>query len=241
MLSKSEGLVLRYLNYSETSIIAIVLTRESGLLSFYVKGAKKSRAKFRLAIFEPLTIVELVYYKKESTNLHFIKELTCKEPYKGIPSNLAKTAVSLFLAEILLAALKQSESTPIMYDYIRNALCFLDKTEEGVANFHLVFLMQLTRHLGFFPHNNFDAKNCYFSIKEGCYIPCKQDSQPCLDKESSEVFWKVCMAGLEDANHLEIDPATRKLFVEKIVEFYGFHLQGMKEIKSHKVLEEVLR
>ncbi len=239
MLSKSEGLVLHYLNYSETSIIVSVLTREAGLLSFYVPGAKKTRAKFRLAMFEPLTILDLVYYKKDSSNLQYIKELVLKEPYKTIPSDIVKTTVSLFLAEVLLAVLKQSESTPGMYDSIKNSLCLLDKTQEGVSNFHLSFLMQLTGHLGFFPRSNFDDKNCYFSLKEGFYLPREQDGRVCLDRKNSEIFWLICMTSIEESNQIKIDSSTRKFLMEKIIEYYSIHLQGIKEIRSHKVLEAV--
>lgn len=240
MLSKSEGLVLHYLHHSETSIIANVLTREAGLQSFYVRGAKKARAKFRLAMFEPLTALDMVYYKNDSGSLQYIKELNCREPYKTIPSAIVKTTVALFLAEVLLAVLKKSESTPCMYDYIKDSLVLLDKTEGNLSNFHIVFLMQLTKHLGFFPRNNFDEKNCFFSLKEGFYFPLEDNGQHCLNREFSKVFWQVCTSELEDSNKITVGQSTRSVLIEKIIEYYTLHLQGLKEIKSHKVLESVL-
>jgi len=240
MLSKSEGLVLHHFNYSETSVIVRVLTREAGLQSFLVPGAKKPRAKLRLAMFEPFTVLDLVYFKKGTDRLQYIKEASCPEPYKNISSNIIKTTISLFLAEVLLAVLKQSESTPDMYDYVKESLMLLDKTDERISNFHLVFLMALTKHLGFFPRNNFDEKNCYFSLTEGFYLPCEQDGQNCLNKEESHCFWDICQSSLENLQNLTIDSSKRKALLDKVIEYYALHLQGMKEIKSHKVLEAVL-
>jgi len=240
MLSKSQGLVLHHFNYSESGVIVRVFTREAGLQSFLVQGARKPRAKIRLAMFEPLTMLDIVYYKKDSGSLQFIKEVACHEPYKSIPSNIVKTTVALFLAEMLLAMLNQSESTPSMYDFVRDSLNLLDQTQDSISNFHLVFLMELTKHLGFFPRNNYDERNCYFSLKEGFYLPMEKDGHNCLNKEESLCFWQICSSVVENTTGLPIGSLMRKVLMGKIIDYYAFHLQGIQEIKSHKVLEAVL-
>jgi DNA repair protein RecO (recombination protein O) len=240
MLSKTQGLVLHHFNYSESAVIARVFTREGGLQSFLVQGARKPRSKIRLAMFEPITLVDLVYYKKDAGGLQYIKEVACPEPYKTIPANVVKTTLALFLSEFLLAVLKQSESTPNMFDFVKRSFSLLDQTSDSISNFHLVFLIELSKHLGFFPRNNYDEKNCYFSLKEGFYLPMKIDNHNCLNQEESLCFWNICSSDIQSSSKLTMGSSLRKVMVEKIIEYYTLHLQGIKEIKSHKVLEAVL-
>jgi DNA repair protein RecO (recombination protein O) len=136
--------------------------------------------------------------------------------------------------------LKQSESTPNMFDFAKRSFSLLDQTSDSISNFHLVFLIELTKHLGFFPRNNYDKTNCYFSLNEGFYLPMKNDNHNCLNQEESLCFWKICTSDIQNASKLTIGSSLRKTMVEKIIDYYALHLQGIQEIKSHKVLEVVL-
>ena len=88
--------------------------------------------------------------------------------------------------------------------------------------------------------NNFDKRHCYFSLKEGMYQATFFDHELCLDQELSRQFNALSKCSLSNFENLSLNPGQRKALLHKIIDYYRFHLEGLKEIKSHHVLESVL-
>ena len=84
MIHKTTGIVLHSIRYGETSVIARVSTRELGIQSCLTPGVRKSRARVKYNLFQPLTPVDLVIYSKERGGLSRVREISCPEPLKSI-------------------------------------------------------------------------------------------------------------------------------------------------------------
>lgn len=240
MIIKTPGIILHSFKYAETSIIARIYTRELGLQSYMVPGVRKSRAKIRQNLFQPLCILDLVVYHKEREGLHRIKEVSCPKPYSSIPYDIKKTSIAIFLAEIMQHALKSQEASPSLFDFLKESFYHLDGTKEKIADFHLVFLIQLSRHLGFQPRNNYDASHCFFNLQEGVFKQNPGHPDLCLDKILSKHFLEILNADLPVSDSLVIPGPIRKELLHKIIDYFGFHLAGMPEVRSHGILETVL-
>jgi DNA repair protein RecO (recombination protein O) len=240
MIEKTSGIVLHHFKYGETSVIAKVFTREAGLQSFIVPGVRKARARIHQNLFQPLTLVDMVIYRKERGGLQHIREINCPEPWQSIPCEITKTSIAIFLAEILMGVLKESDPSPAMFDFVRESLEFLDQQDGRIADFHLVFLLKLSSHLGFFPRSNFDERHCFFNLAEGLYQTVYYGPDICLDKELSRQFNALSNCNFGDLEGVYLKPTQRKALLHKMIDYYRLHLDGLKEIKSHHVLESIL-
>ncbi len=240
MITKTSGIILHSFKYAETSIIARIYTRELGLQSYLVPGIRKSRAKIKQNLFQPLCILDLVVYHKEREGLHRIKEISCPKPYSSIPYDIRKSSIAIFLAEIMQHALKSQEASPSLFDFLKDSFYYLDGTTKKIADFHLVFLIQLSRHLGFQPRNNYDASCCFFNLQEGVFQHNPGHPDICLDQSLSKYFLNILNADMLFPDSLLIPGSFRKELLHKIVAYYGHHLAGMPEVKSHGILETVL-
>ena len=69
MIHKTRGIVLRTVDYSDTSLIAKIYTEQFGIQSYLIKGAKRKRASIKANLFQPLALLELEVYKKEKQQL----------------------------------------------------------------------------------------------------------------------------------------------------------------------------
>ncbi len=240
MIIKTPGIIMHSFKYAETSIIARIYTRELGLQSYLVPGVRKSRAKIKQNLFQALCIVDLIVYHKVREGLHRIKEISCPRPYSSIPYDIQKTSIAIFLAEIMQHALKSQEASASLYDFLHDSFYHLDVTEKKIADFHLVFLLKLSRHLGFQPRNNYDTSCCFFNLQEGVFQHSPGHPDLCLDKALSNYFLEMLHADLLLTDSLAIPGTIRKELLRKIVDYYGYHLAGMPEVKSHGILENVL-
>ncbi len=240
MIEKTAGIILHSIKYSETSIIARVYTREAGLQSYLVPGVRKARSRFKKNLFQPLSIVEVVAYHKERGGLQHLKEINCPQPYGSIPYAINKTSIAIFLAEILNHALKNQEANAQLFDFLAESLRQLDQTHESIANYHLVFLIRLSRYLGFKPRDNHDKQHRFFNIREGMFQHRSDDPEFCLSERLSLVFLEVINTETSQQHELHIIKEERRVLLQKIIDYYRYHLEGMPEIKSHSVLETVL-
>jgi len=155
MLVKTRGIVLKYIRYRETSIIANIYTESQGLQSYLVNSVRSSRYKrTRIALFQPLTLLDMVVYSREGKSLNRLSEVRCSHPFTSIPLNPKKTAIALFVVEILSKTLKEQTENPQLFDFIWRAVQQFDLTPRTAENFHLIFLVRLAKYLGFSPHNS---------------------------------------------------------------------------------------
>lgn len=240
MIIKTEGIVLQGIKYGDTSLVVRIFTRSHGVQSYLVQGVRKARARMHHNLFQPTTLVELVAYHKEQPGLQRIREITGAHPYHTLPLDILKTTIALFLAEVLTNTLRESDASPPMYDFVREALITLDDTTAPVANFHLVFLLQLSRYLGFAPRDNHDPRHPFFNLQEGLFQPTLTDPHFCLDEALSRQLLTLMHTSLPDSGHLPLTATDRRLLLNHLVDYYRYHLEGLRPLLSHQILENVL-
>src|SRR3954469_12504744 len=106
MLHKTRGVVFRFTKYGETSIIVNIFTELFGLQSYIVNGVRSKSAKNKIALFQPLTLLDLVVYHRENANILRIKEVKCLRAYQDLTSDIKKSSIAMFINEILNKAVK---------------------------------------------------------------------------------------------------------------------------------------
>ncbi len=240
MLQKTRGIVINSFKYGENSLISRIYTEEHGLLSFIAHGAGSKRSNKKHNIFQPLNCIELVYKFKNTGNLQTIREIRLIKQHKSISFDIIKVSVALFISEVLKCCLKEQEKNPPLFDYLLKSINLLDRTKNLSPAFHLVFMVELSAFLGFSPRNNYDKTNRIFDLYEGIYQHSSYVSSYSLTESESEAFFKLQNTSLKDAAELEINAAMRKKLLYRLIEFYRLHVEGFKELISHKILEEVL-
>jgi len=240
MLYKTRGIVLHSVKYSESSLIVKVYTETFGLQSYLLKGIRSPKAKTRSALFQPLTLLDLVVYHKEKSSLHPVKEVRLSIPTHSTSSDIRKSSIALFLAELIYRTIREEETNKVLFEFLWNGFILLDTTEEPVSNFHLLFAVKLCRFLGFQPQDNLSELNRYFHLREGVFHSLFSSPDDCLDEQQSNWFFQLIKTELEQYSQLSFPANVRSILLEKILLYYRLHLHGFKEIRSHEILHTVL-
>ncbi|SNS50436.1 DNA replication and repair protein RecO [Ekhidna lutea] len=150
MIVKSNGIVLSYMKYGDSSIIARIFTEENGYGSYIVNSIRSAKSKKSIGYFQPFSILELILYVKETRDLQRISEFKNHYPLHTIHSDLTKSAITMFLSEVFSKLLQSEQSpNPQLFDFAKESIKALDLLEHGVANFHLQFLLKLGPFLGY--------------------------------------------------------------------------------------------
>lgn len=240
MLQTTRGIVFHTVPYSDNRIIAKVYTEFSGVESFMVNVSRSKKGKIKNNLLQPLTQLDLVVDYRDKNSLHSVRELSCSVPYKHLQDDIVKTSIALFLAEVLYKSVKEEEANEQLFSFIANSLHILDLQEEGVANFHLVFLLQLTKFLGFYPQPNFAGEKSIFDLRDGVFRDQFPDHLHYLDAAEARLFENISLLNYSTMADFPLSGEMRRIMVKHILRYYDLHLHNMHEVKSHQVLEVVL-
>lgn len=240
MLHKTRGIVFKTTDFSESSVIVQVLTEKFGMQSYMVSGAKKPKAKISRNMLQPLHLLDMVVYHKNNGNVHRIRELKNSPLLQTVPYHIVKSSIALFLNEVLYKAVKQQGADENMFDFVFSAIEWLDHQQEGLANFHLLFLVQLTRYLGFYPDRYLSGEVDYFDMKNGVFCRYKPDSILYLSPPHTNNFAELLTLGFENLPLLKLSNDERRYLIRKILEYYALHIESFGNIRSQDVLEDVL-
>ncbi|MBL6446538.1 DNA repair protein RecO [Fulvivirga sp. 29W222] len=218
MLHKTRGIVFKYFKYRDTSIIAKVFTEEFGLQTYIVNGVRSKSSKGKIALYQPLTLLELVVYYKESADINRISEVKCGSPFQTIPTDIRKTAIAMFVAEVLYKCVKEEGDVHDVFEFIYHSIKILDHLESDYQNFHLQFMLKLSKYLG-------------FGIESSDFLDVFYAEEAQLAKELMDNSYE------ESA---KLNNSSRRKMLDHIIKFFQTNVDSLKEINSIKVLQEVL-
>lgn len=237
MTLTTTGLVLSSIKYGDSSLIVKIFTREVGLKSYLLKGVRKNKkGKVKAAYFQPLSQLEIVATHREKASLHYIREARVAYGYLSLPADWTKQAILLFLAEVLTKVIREEEKNTALYDYLEAALQWLD-THDHIANFHLIFLLQLTKYLGFYPDTTRQDLP-YFDLVEGGFTE-HPGIHPVLQEDEIEHFKKLLGIHFEASHTVQLNKQERRHMLDVILIYFEVHLQGFSQPRSLAVLHEV--
>ncbi|MCL1868110.1 MAG: DNA repair protein RecO [Paludibacter sp.] len=238
MLYTTDAIVLHSVKYSDNSLIVTMLTRRFGRLAYIFRKAKTMKSGNRAAFLQPLNLVEVTVYNNPKKTIQNLKEIRIAKFYNNIFQSAEKTAIALFVAEIVNKSLRQTEKDERLFDFIENSLIFLDKTEKHFANYHLLFLMKMTKFFGFEPSANYLNYN-YFDLISGEFSDKIPQHEHFLKNNDVALFNSLIDKEFEQMSEISFSRASRKTTLENLLDFYRIHIPDFPQIKSLEVLTDV--
>jgi DNA repair protein RecO (recombination protein O) len=241
MIHKVRGIVLHHLKYKESSAIVNIYTDLFGRQAYLINSIKGKGSRFRSNLLQPLTLLEMEVYHKEGRDLQRLKEIRNHIPYRNIPFDPVKGSQAMFLAEILYRSLREEDPTPGLYEFLEHSLQLLDIAEENTLNFHLYFIVQLTKYLGFYPENNYSHEKNGFDMRNGQFANSSSLHPDFFNTECSLLLHKLTGTGFNEDIELSINQNIRAQFLEFMMDYYRLHIDGFGKIRSLSVLREIFK
>ncbi len=224
MLFKTRGIVLSHLKFRETSIIVKIFTEVFGLQTYIVNGVRSSKSKGRMALYQPLTLLDLVVYKNEQKAIQRISECRCEHPFVKIPFDMKKSAVIIFWVELISKIIKdEGLEDKNKFHFIRDQLIRLDLAEDEVEHFPLYFSIQLAKFAGFEIESGIGLVNAY-----GYNSPLREIA-----------LVQYIDALLENKQIPATTIDLRRQALNCLMNYYDGHLEDFRKMKSLQVLKQL--
>lgn len=235
------AIVLKIMNYSESSIIARIFTRDLGYRSYIINGIRRKKQSQKSALYRPMNIIRLIAFDKNPEKLQRIKESTYEVRYEDLPFNVRKSAIGFFCIEILTNCLKDLVPHQELFDFVSMFYKELDEAEMPKANYYLFFAVKIYAFMGVSPVNNYSELNNLFNIQKAQFT--KEDYRSISEYQSNEKTSFLLSQFLEsdwtNFNNISVSRAEAKQLLNVIIKYFKYHIENFKDLKSLSVLETI--
>jgi len=239
MLHKTRGIVLYSLPYSDTYAITLIYTEEFGRVAYLTSQSKSRKTKVPRSLFHPLAILDLEVEHQNLRDIQRIKEIKIHTPLVALLTDPVKSALCIFLAELISKVVREEQTNRLLFDFLLQSIKVLELTNASPANFHIVFMIRLSRLLGFYPDATGYQKGMFFDMRNGVFTRNKPIHLDFLSPDESAVFFNLLRMSYENMSAFRFSGRERQMIIHRILEYYRMHLSDFPEIKSLEVLHDV--
>lgn len=243
MILRTEAIVLRHLDYRETSQIVTLFTRELGKLSVLARGARAANNPFGSAL-QPTAYVEVVLYHKSGRDLQTIKEATHVHPLLHLTRSLDRLGAGLRVVELLNALLQPEEQQQALFQRAVETMMLLDAPEVPPENLLPHFQLALAGLLGFQPAltreqvESLPEAGGVLALESGEITPGRHDG-PSLRRASRtalRAFAILARAGTDAVVRMHLTEPVRRE-VDALVDAYlRHHVEDAYPTRGARVL-----
>ena len=231
---KGRGIVLHTLKYGDSSMVVYLLTDVGGRRSYMVQGVRsRSGRGSKLALFQPVFPVEFEGLESPRQEMHRFREVRAGFALQSLPFDVRKSTMALFMAEVLYRLVREP-----LFPFVWNSVGALDAMREGVANFHLWFLANLSRLLGYRPGNDY-TPGAWFDIREGLYTPVRPAHPGVMTQECAALLDTMLSCDVRRLGEVALNRERRSDFLSAMLSYFSYHLEGINSVQSIRILREV--
>lgn len=236
---KTRAIVLRTVKYGDRQMIVDMLTEKAGRVSFICSLSKTIKGKVKPQLFQPLTLLDVVFDNRTTAELQRFKDIRVGRPYVSIPFDMSKLSICFFLAEFLVYSTRGENDNKPLEKFVETSLLWLDSANSDFANFHIVFMMHVTLFIGFYPNLEGYSEGCWFDLRDGSFSPLCPRHPDYLSPADASRLRQLMRMTFDNMRFFRMSHDERNRCTEAILSYYRLHVPGFPELRSLDVLKSL--
>lgn len=240
MIVKTKALILKNIKYGDYDVISKIYTKNNGLQSFIFKGVRKSsnkkKSKINLSPLQPLVID---YKLNEKQQLRYCKDFKLQQPLLSLLTELRKQSISIYIADLLNECIKEEQADEELFDFIWHSVYYLNDLNTEIPNFHLAFTAKLMPFLGIYPIENRIINNKFYDFIINDWAINEPIHPNYFTPKQLYILEQLKELPYNENGRVLTNRFERKDFLNILLQYFRFHLDGMRQLKSVEVLETV--
>jgi len=233
MKYSGRAIALSYIKYGESSIIAKVFTEEKGLQGFIIKGVRNKKSKKKPGLFQALQLLNINATYLPKKNLQYLTYISLLNSQMQEGINMKKNFISLFVAEVISKILHENEVDRPLFQFLWNLKNTLAESNEVDPNFPILFMINLSKHMGFYPLNK-EENSTYFNLELGEFTNNARQLNYYINQENSHYF-----KALLNKQKITIPYVNRNQLLLDLIDYYKLQHHELKNMTSHLIIESL--
>jgi DNA repair protein RecO (recombination protein O) len=232
-----QGIIIHSIRYSDQRFIVRIFCFLHGMKTFMIPIGKKGKSS-NINLIQPLTLVEFEADIRENIQIHQLKNLRISKPLHHIHFDPVKSAIIMFLDELLYKTIPDDYVNDTLFKYLHNAIVLLDDAFDA-RNFHLWCLLEISRQYGFYPQFESENAHHFFDLSSSTYV-CDRPTHPhYLEEIESAILLLMLDKEWPQVQTIAMSGIMRKNLLDALVKYIRLHLENLREIHSVEILHEV--
>lgn len=244
MIVHTSAIILKTVDYSESSKIVTIFTREHGKIAAIVKGAKKPKSKFA-GLLEVGNLLEVVYYHKTSRSVQTLTEASYLAKTLNLRMDFEKMATMMSALELIRQLLHENEVNEPMFDFTKQFLIWLNETDIEPPRVFPYLQIRLADIMGIGlqmqPAAPEESSAMYINLDSG--MVSSQEISSHAYKLTKNQYHYIALT-LQSRNStvfsINFKNGEMKKLVEHLDRYLRFHVEGLKNRKSDAIFEQML-
>jgi DNA repair protein RecO (recombination protein O) len=248
-LQKTSALVIKSIDWRDSSKITTLFTRELGKVNVIAKGAKRAKSPYQ-GLLESMNLIDAVIYSSPRRELQNLGEVSLESSFNAIRKSLQKTGYALSILELLECYFRHSNPDGVFFDFSKQIFFTLDGYDNEQVIF-CYFLLKLASYLGFKPEflicrccgQQVESREATFSLAEGSVVcdRCRHVSDPVLTLAREDL---QMLAAMQQAHYKKLGTfrflLSRSLnLTDVLLHYIQFHTGQIPELSGLKLLKHV--
>lgn len=244
MIAHTSAIILKTVDYSESSKIVTLFTREHGKIAVIVKGAKKPKSKFT-GLLEVGNLLEVVYYHKASRSVQTLTEASYLKKTLNLRMDFEKMATMMSTLELVRQLLHENEVNEPMFSFVKKFLIWLNETDIDPPRVFPYLQIRLADIMGvglqMQPAAPEELSAMYINLDSGL-ISSEEISSHAYKLTKNQYHYIALTLQARNSAVFSIDfkNGEMKKLVEHLDRYLKFHVEGLKTRKSDAIFEQML-
>ena len=242
---QSDAIVLRGMDYSETSRIVTLFTRKQGKVSVMAKGARRTKSSFGSTL-QPMAYTQVVYYYKPTRTLQMLTESSHVTALHRLHRSLDKITIGLRVVELVDALMEDEDPQPDVFELLLQSLQALNDADERIGNVWPYMQLRMARILGVAPA--IDRENVQavgedggiFSLSNGGVYPksARPSNARPAPRAALRAFAIFARAELDVVMRMQLDASTRTTVQQLVRDYMRYHFENAYPTRTRDVIAQ---
>jgi len=245
MITKTEAIVLKTVDFSESSIIATLFTRKHGTIAVIAKGARKPKNKFS-AYLVVGQVLEVIYYMKPSRGVQTLSDATYLLKLDKQRVDIEKMALTMTTMEFIRQVVHDNEVNTELFDFLLKLLKWLNK-KEAVSKIIFPYIQLRVLDIvgiGLQPDETVLQKSSkigYMNIETGSLSEISEGAQSIKLTEDQMLFLRSGLISKSSAIFdIKMTENELKDLIEYLDRYIRYHIEGVKTRRSDAIFDQLL-
>lgn len=243
MTTSSEIILLRCIDFQESSKIITALSREHGKIALIARGVRRPKNKLA-GLIETGNILEVVYYYKTTRNVHTIKEAAVTYQSQSFRSNFEKAAVLYASLELVNQLAHENVVNLELFNFTNRLIQWLGDNDDITLLLFPYIQIRLAQLAGIGLMDECTGNNStttFLNISNG---NISEDAESELAYRLTELQAQFLIKSLHsrrnDIFSLGMTDAELKQLIHHLDVYFKYHVEGYKERRSDAIFEQMI-
>ena len=243
MITHTTAIILKSVDYQESSKIITVLSKAHGKIALIARGSKKPKNKLS-GLIEIGNILDVVYYYKPTRNVQNLTEASIQFSSLNFRRDFQKASILFATLELVNQLVHEYEENENMFNFLSDFIIWLASYNGISLTVFCYVQLRCAELMGF----NLTIDKCdsldesYFDITHG-WITCKLESELSykLSLNQTHFLTQALTSKSKKLFQIWLSAKEVKQLIHHFDAYFKYHIEGYQDRRSDSIFEQILK